>query len=355
MPTAIDHSVKTNVIKQWLDGNSRDKIAIDNQIGAGTVSGIINEYKKGIDALEYESVRELSIWCKKQGINLGTLASSIRLNNYVQKLGANQDQIETFISNLVNSPEPEKLIDVANQIAQISTSGPISLEELENRVKQKEKEKKMLEEEIKQRRAILENTNVDITALNEYKKLKEQLIAHGLSLKDPQILLSILKTIREIGYDPQKIVREFQKIKSFRETEKHLNNKCKTLEARLHHCKEVLPMCEQIMHIGIGVPELLAFHTAVVNKADRDNLSREAAAYRVMEDIEDYNKSGGMKKQMNDISMQMFMMNQFLGRRNKAVTSLLNMQCYGIGDDEIIKMDEFLNSIRSNSAATVKI
>jgi hypothetical protein len=54
-------------------------------------------------------------------------------------------------------------------------------------------------------------------------------------------------------------------------------------------------MCEQFMHLRIGFPELLAFHTAVVYKADRDNLPRKFAAYRFMEDIEDYNKSGGMK------------------------------------------------------------
>ena len=47
MPT-IDKSVKTKVIKQWLDGDSRDKIASDNQIGAGTVSGIINEHFNSI-------------------------------------------------------------------------------------------------------------------------------------------------------------------------------------------------------------------------------------------------------------------------------------------------------------------
>jgi hypothetical protein len=55
----------------------------------------------------------------------------------------------------------------------------------------------MLEQEIKQIRAMLESTNVDIETLNEYKKLKEELNAQGLSLKDPRIFLSILKTIRQ--------------------------------------------------------------------------------------------------------------------------------------------------------------
>ena len=135
MPAAIESEVKTNVIKQWLDGDPRDKIATDNQIGAGTVSGIINEFKKGVDAAEFESVRELSISYRKQGTNLGALASSQRLNNYIQKLGANQEQIETFITNVVNSPDPKKLFDVANHMAQISMSESIPLEELGNIIK----------------------------------------------------------------------------------------------------------------------------------------------------------------------------------------------------------------------------
>jgi hypothetical protein len=37
MPTTIVREV----IRQWLQGTSRDQIANDNQIGAGTVSAII--------------------------------------------------------------------------------------------------------------------------------------------------------------------------------------------------------------------------------------------------------------------------------------------------------------------------
>jgi hypothetical protein len=156
MPAAIDNEVKMKVIKQWLDGDTRDKIAADNQIGAGTVSGIINEYKKGINAVDFESVRELSILCKKQGINLGALASSIRLNNYIQKLSVNQEQIEVLIANLANSPKPKKLVDVANQIAKISTSESIPLDVLADHIKRQQEEKQRLEKEIEEAAALLQ-------------------------------------------------------------------------------------------------------------------------------------------------------------------------------------------------------
>ena len=80
----------------------------------------------------------------------------------------------------------------------------------------------------------------------------------------------------------------------------------------MSHCREVLPFCEQIMCLGIGFPELLAFHGAIMKKTDLDNMPMETAAYRVMEDIENYNKLGGMKKQLFDTSIQINMVEQIL-------------------------------------------
>jgi hypothetical protein len=42
-------------------------------------------------------------------------------------------------------------------------------------------------------------------------------------------------------------------------------------------------MCKQIVGLRIGMGELLAFHTAACEKAEMHNLSRESAAYGVME------------------------------------------------------------------------
>ena len=47
MPSAIDPIIKQRVIAQYLQGVSRVAIAADNGIGTGTVSNIIDEWKKG--------------------------------------------------------------------------------------------------------------------------------------------------------------------------------------------------------------------------------------------------------------------------------------------------------------------
>jgi hypothetical protein len=345
MPSAISNEIKDRTIKQWLSGDSRDRIAADNAIGAGTVTNIVNEWKKGVDDSEYDSLRELTVSLKKQGIGLNELACSVRLNNYIKQIGTNEDKIESFIVNLANSPEPEKLIDVANQVAHLSRSDSIPLEDLEGHVKQKEEEKQRLGEEIKQKRVILESTNVDVQTINEYNRLKNDLSKYRLSTDDPTRLLSILQTIKQIGYDPEKIVAGFSYIGSLRRTEKGLKNNCKIFEERIARCREVLPLSEQFVRLRIGVSELLAFHTAVCEIGEMHNLSMESAAYRVIEDIEYYNRLGGIKKQLSDVSTKVFVMNQFSARQNNAVMALIKLQSHGVTEDQIIYLSKQLAEI----------
>jgi hypothetical protein len=246
-----------------MTGNSRDRIAANNQIGAGTVSNIINEWKKGVEDSDYDSVRELTVSLKKQGIGMSTLACSVRLYNYIINIGANEDNIESFIINLANSPEPEKLIDVANQIAHLSRSESIPLEGMEGHVKQKEEEKQMLEEEIKQRCAILESTNVEIQTINEYKQLEAELSRHHHSSEDPGKLLTVLNNLRQYRYDPKKIVAEFSNIQSLKRRQKALQDNCAILEKRMSEDRQVLPLLQRIRSMGIGMDELLPFSLAV--------------------------------------------------------------------------------------------
>ena len=63
MPAPIDPVIKKQVIVQHLQGVSRDRIAADNGVGTGTVSNIIDEWKKGVQGSDYESIRQLAIHC----------------------------------------------------------------------------------------------------------------------------------------------------------------------------------------------------------------------------------------------------------------------------------------------------
>jgi hypothetical protein len=284
MPLVIGDQIRNQVIKEWLSGNTRNEIASKNKIGAGTVSNIINEWKKGVDNKEYESIRELAVFSKKKTMTLSDMAEHVRLNNYIQKSGADLEQIESFIANIAVSEEPQKLIDTANKIAQLSTSESIPLDRMTDNIKQQKDEKQRLEKEIQEAEAVLQSKNIDIQTLNNYKKLEEQLNSQHLSMAEPQMLLSVLHTIRQIGYNPHKVVRELARIKSLSKFKKEL----RILESRMAKYREILPLCQQIALFGIGFSELLAFHSAVTKKADTENTQVRAAAFQLLQDIEDY-------------------------------------------------------------------
>ena len=68
MPASIDPVIKRQVIAQYLNGFSRDKFAADNGVGTGTVSNILDEWKRGVQDSDYGYVRDLAVHCKKEGI-----------------------------------------------------------------------------------------------------------------------------------------------------------------------------------------------------------------------------------------------------------------------------------------------
>ena len=79
MKPKVPKSIRERVIKQWLQGMSRDEIGKDNDIGAGTVSAIIKDAKQ--DNPDIDLLRAVAIIVKKYDLDLSVLASSIRIKN----------------------------------------------------------------------------------------------------------------------------------------------------------------------------------------------------------------------------------------------------------------------------------
>jgi hypothetical protein len=118
--------------------------------------------------------------------------------------------------------------------------------------------------------------------------------------------------------------------------------------------KQVLPHLLQIRSWGIGIDKLSTFSIAVDETAQKYNLSISAAAYRVIEGIDDYNIIGGMKNEISNLALQRYAINQISAPRDKAITALLKLQCYGISDEEVLNVYEYLNRARVESGATIR-
>jgi PIN domain nuclease of toxin-antitoxin system len=277
MPAPINEQTRKQVIHQWVSGDNRDKIAIDNGIGEGTVSGIVSDWKTGLEDSEYESVRELAVQSKKQGLALSDLSSRFRLYNIIKKSAANEDQIESFISNCISgavdsSLPQEKIVDLTNQLFNISKSESIPLEQVPEDIQQKLQQKHKIEEQIKEAESELQSKNVTIETIDEHIHLNEELSKHGLSTKDTVKLLNVIKNMDQQGFDTKKIVAKAMSIKSLKDREKDLRNNCEILAKRIDRYKQILPFAEKIVAMRINTAGLLALDDAVNNVAEMYNL-----------------------------------------------------------------------------------
>jgi len=70
MPPLTDEQTRGNVVREWILGFSRDTIAAENNIGAGTVSSIIANYKIGLEELDFDSIRQLAVETRQHGLRL---------------------------------------------------------------------------------------------------------------------------------------------------------------------------------------------------------------------------------------------------------------------------------------------
>jgi len=325
----MDEEVRNGGWRLWLSGETRKNIAEVCGIGAGSVTNIVNECTKGLDCSEYGAIRDLAVQLKKEGLNFADLAAMYRRHNYIEKLGANEEEVESLIANLLDKTKSipiEKTADLVNQIFEISRSENIPPAEVPACTNQKIEEKKRLEQEIQKSRAILDQESIDIQTIEEYKKLKEELKKYGFSMEAQHELVLLLQTLDEMGNDPSKIVASLARIKSFRKTERRLKKNCRFWESRAAHYKEAFQMCERVVSNGIGISLVLALETAVIKKIEVDGIPASSAPYRIMQDIEDYKRVGGIKKQVSDMIMQIHLIKEFLGRQNEAINTFMKLR-----------------------------
>src|SRR5438094_3157034 len=165
MPPALHQSVKDRVRKLWFNGETRKNIAAECGIGAGSVTNTINELTRGLEESDYEVLRELAVELKKEGLTLAELLFFQRRHNYIKKLSGNEEQIESFISNLLEGTRSipiEKTADLMNMLYELSESESIPTTEVPGYVKRRVEEKTKLDEEIQKAGAVLEAKNIDI-------------------------------------------------------------------------------------------------------------------------------------------------------------------------------------------------
>ena len=191
----IPEPIRRKVLRQWLEGTPRRQIAIDNQIGTGTVSEIIKAIKEKDSEDRIDALRETAVILRRESLSTDTLLESIRLKHFLDEIGLKGEKLEDFARDLEihcfrQGLTLDTFMNLVANISSLSDSHGIPVEELPESIKSS---KELLDDTnllIKTRSSMLkrvnESYNVTITELEEYRRnrpLIETLKAKNLELE----------------------------------------------------------------------------------------------------------------------------------------------------------------------------
>ena len=92
----------------------------------------------------------------------------------------------------------------------------------------------------------------------------------------------------------------------------------------LRKCKDVLPLTEEIAALQIGVDELIALKAEINHAVKLYKLPPLAATLRLIEDINKYEKLGGLERELQRLSLQKFAIAEACARQSLALTKMQN-------------------------------
>ena len=157
-------------------------------------------------------------------------------------------------------------------------------------------------------------------------------------------LLNVLVNAKECEFDAKKIVGKLKKIQRLEKKENRLKNHCEVLSEQVKECNNVLPLAQKMVAMNIDIKQLLLFDTAVNQIAKQYNLPLSVAALRLFNDIRDYNKIRGLKKELDKLLTQVFAIKECCFRQNKSIMAMLNLQSRGISEERILYLNNLLEN-----------
>ena len=196
----IPNVLREKVITEWLQGLSRDKIAENNDIGDGTVTEIINDYRENDSDIDKQ--REFVVALMRKGIDLNLFASSIRLKRFIERLRIDEERLESFLVNVEEhcfkkNNETNDFIKSVNDACRVSNRMETSIEELPQKLQDMGNDLNLLEKDIKQKKAektlMLLNYRITERQLEEYNKTGLLAIVEKLRLQRDAIIINCVQ------------------------------------------------------------------------------------------------------------------------------------------------------------------
>ena len=200
MGSRIPKGVREKVLTDWLRGLARDTIAEDNDIGDGTVTGIIKGYMENDSDIDRQ--REFVVALMKGGTELSLSASSTRLKRFTERLGIDEEELESFLVNVQEhcfkkNKATNDFIKSVNDTCRVSNKMETSIADLPQKLQDMKNDLNLLEKDIKQKKAertmLLLNYRMTERQLEEYSKTGLLAVVERLQRERAAIIINCVQ------------------------------------------------------------------------------------------------------------------------------------------------------------------
>jgi hypothetical protein len=359
MPAAIPQMIKSRVIVQWLQGLSRDSIAHDNNISTGAVSNIINEWTNALGKYEADALRELAKSLKLAGLSPAQCAVGFRTMKILSEQGIDIETAEHFISDTYKKCKsvgvtPSEIVTHIDDL--IKFSDQVRLPEIEDYINQKTVKKAELEKGLqeltdqistlqdqkseleKSLNLALEQKRKATDEMKSYFDAKQELDKHKMSItEDTQKFAKTVKCIAEYGYEPKRVLAEFEDIQYLAhkrqaleiatdEMEKNLaklNQHDYSLRQAINLHSENLSAYNELANIGFGSKELKRLLHIIIDITNSNGITHWLAVDKFFKDIEtQYDAKLGFESEKESLNLEI----QILKEEREKVLQILRAQ-----------------------------
>ena len=126
----LEELTRKKIVTRWLEGEQRDKIAAGMELGAGTLSAIVSEWKVEIGIPT--ALRHFSTELRRLGVTASQCVLGCRILGVLGKIGIDEENLESFAFHLYQSCQrkdimPEAIVECSQEILSLSKTEKIPI------------------------------------------------------------------------------------------------------------------------------------------------------------------------------------------------------------------------------------
>jgi hypothetical protein len=336
MRPSIPDEIKTEIVRLWLMGSQRDRIADSLKVSAGTVSHAISEWKNRMGVPLAEEVRDFCVLTRSQNVTPLECAEGFRFLSQLESCGISRLDGMSFVERIhkkcvSSSVAPDLIFKVCKEISSLKEQ--TSIVDLPEVISKQVEVKRVLESDIvtlkdgkeklqKEYCNDLNRYRIKQFKLERFEETQKRLQEYKISVDDDlERIVNILDNIGEGEFDIKEIVKELAENKRFKQKLNGLRQEISRSESTLNGIKQQLrwmekkrAMHEQEISVyneleknGIYLSDLIMLENKIfeVSTANEDNNNhplpiRSAWARFVSDVLIQYDAKLGFERQIQE-------------------------------------------------------